>query len=52
MWTHLRVGDSWFFPIIIGMVTSVGLALRHPAISRLALGHPLSMLPTDNLAQR
>lgn len=36
--THLRVGDPWWFPIIIGVVVWLGLALRQPAIIRLALG--------------
>ena len=38
VWTHLRVGDSWFFPILIGVLMWVGLALRHPVIFRLLLG--------------
>lgn len=36
--THLRVGDPWFFPIIIGVVMWVALALRKPVIFKLALG--------------
>jgi DoxX-like family len=36
--THLRVGDPWFFPIIIGVLAWIGLALRQPAILSLALG--------------
>lgn len=36
--THLRVGDPWFFPIIIGVLAWVGLALRKPVIFKLALG--------------
>ena len=42
VWTHLRVGDPWYFPIIIGVVAWLGLALRQPAIFRLALGKPVS----------
>lgn len=38
VWTHLRVGDSWFFPIIIGVLMWLGLALRHPVIFRLLFG--------------
>jgi len=38
--THLRVGDPWWFPIIIGVFTWLGLALRRPEIVRLALGRP------------
>jgi DoxX-like family len=41
VWTHLRVGDPWFFPIIIGVVLWVALGLRQPAIFSLALGKPL-----------
>ncbi len=36
--THLRVGEAWFFPIIIGVVMWVALGLRYPTIFRLALG--------------
>jgi hypothetical protein len=36
VFTHLRVGDPWFFPIIIGMLAWLGLALRQPAIFTLA----------------
>lgn len=36
--THLRVGDQWLFPIIIGVLTWIGLALRQPVIFKLALG--------------
>ena len=38
VWTHLRVGEPWFFPIIVAVLMWLGLALRHPAIFRLALG--------------
>lgn len=38
LWTHLRVGDVWFFPIIIGVLMWLGLALRQPEIFRLLLG--------------
>lgn len=41
VWTHLRVGDPWFFPIIIGVVMWVALGLRQPAIFALALGKSL-----------
>jgi hypothetical protein len=36
--THLRIGDPWWFPIIIGVVAWLGVALRQPDIIRLALG--------------
>lgn len=38
VWTHLRIGDPWYFPIIIGVVMWVALGLRQPAIFALALG--------------
>jgi len=38
VWTHLRADDVWFFPIIIGVLMWLSLALRHPVIFRLALG--------------
>jgi hypothetical protein len=38
VWAHLRVGDPWFFPIIIGVVMWVALGLRKPAIFTLACG--------------
>lgn len=36
--THLRVGDPWFFPVIIGVVMWIALGLRQPAIFSLAMG--------------
>lgn len=41
LWTHLRVDDTWFFPIIIGVLMWVALGLRQPAIFKMALGQPL-----------
>lgn len=38
--THLRVGDPWWFPVLIGVLAWLGLALRQPLIARLALGTP------------
>ena len=38
VWTHLRVGDPWYFPIIIGVVMWFALGLRQPTIFALALG--------------
>jgi hypothetical protein len=38
LWTHLRINDTWYFPIIIGVLMWMGLALRHPVIFRLLLG--------------
>ena len=45
--THLRVGDPWFFPIIIGVLAWVGLALRKPVIFKLALGSYESLNPSQ-----
>ena len=52
VWTHLRVGDTWFFPIIIGVLMWVGLALRHPVIFRLLLGQESQASPIKDAAQR
>ena len=30
--THLRVGEPWYFPIIVGVLAWLGLALRQPMI--------------------
>ena len=32
IFTHLRVDDPWYFPIIIGVLAWLGLALRQPTI--------------------
>lgn len=52
LWTHLRVGDTWFFPVIIGVLMWTGLALRRPAIFRLALGQEPPAPPVHDAAQR
>lgn len=36
--THLRIGDPWWFPVMIGLLAWIGLALRKPEILRLAFG--------------
>jgi hypothetical protein len=41
LWTHLGLGDTWFFPIIIGVLMWLGLARRRPALLRLLLGQEL-----------
>lgn len=46
VWTHLRVGDPWFFPIIIGVVMWVAVGLRQPAIFVLAMGKSPSKCDT------
>jgi hypothetical protein len=52
LWTHLRIGDTWYFPIIIGVLMWTGLALRRPVIFRLLLGQESLALPKDDAAQR
>lgn len=36
--THLRIGDHFFFPILIGVVMWIGVACRMPTIFPLAWG--------------
>jgi len=36
VFTHLRIGEPWFFPIIVGVLAWVGLAMRQPLIFSLA----------------
>ncbi len=36
--THVRVGDPFYFPIVIGVLAWIGLGLRRPAVFRLAWG--------------
>ncbi len=36
--THVRVGDAFFFPIIIGVLAWIALGLREPDVLRLAFG--------------
>lgn len=36
--THVRIGDPWFFPVIIGVWAWVALALRNGVLFRLLLG--------------
>lgn len=47
VWTHLRVGDVWFFPIIIGVLMWTALALRRPLIFRLLLGQETETVTTN-----
>src|SRR5262245_15142957 len=51
VWTHLRVNDTWFFPIIIGVLMWLGLALRRPVIFRLLLGQA-TLSPFDAPAKQ
>ena len=52
VWTHLRVGDAWFFPIIVAVLMWLGLALRRPVIFRLLLGQESLAPPINDAAQR
>ena len=52
VWTHLRVGEPWFFPIIVGVLMWLGLALRHPVIFRLLLGQESLTPPINDAAHR
>ncbi|TWT64658.1 DoxX family protein [Allorhodopirellula solitaria] len=36
--THFRVGEPWYFPLIIGIVAWLGIALRRSEILKLAFG--------------
>ena len=36
VFTHLRVGEPWFFPVIVGVLAWLGLALRQTSIFQLA----------------
>ncbi|MGL4514351.1 MAG: DoxX family protein [Lacipirellulaceae bacterium] len=36
--THLRVGEPWFMPVVIGVVAWIGCALRTPGVFGLTLG--------------
>ena len=52
VWTHLRVGDAWFFPIIVAVLMWLVLALRKPVIFRLLLGQESLTPPIKDAAQR
>ncbi|MFO0877611.1 MAG: DoxX family protein [Gemmataceae bacterium] len=38
--THVRIGDPFYMPIIIGVVAWIALGLRDPRVFTLALGLP------------
>lgn len=42
IFTHLRIGDPWWFPIMIGVLMWVGLALRQPVLFSLLLGQQIN----------
>ena len=37
--THIRIGDPWFFPVLLGVFVWIALSLRNPVIFSLALGN-------------
>jgi hypothetical protein len=48
--THIRLGEAFFMPILIGIIAWVALGLRNPDVFRLAFGvfnhrHPLEETP-------
>jgi hypothetical protein len=45
--THVRVGDPFFFPIIIGVVVWIALGLRRPEVFRVAFGSPSASVATS-----
>lgn len=50
--THVRLGDSFVVPIVIGVVIWIALGLRNQTIFRLAMGgSPLESKSTDDTAQ-
>jgi hypothetical protein len=42
---HLRVGDAFVFPIILGVVMWIALGLRTPDVFKLAIGSPSPAAP-------
>lgn len=46
VFTHVRVGDPWYFPVIIGVLAWLGLALRQPLIFSLAKNTSCVSCPT------
>ncbi|TWU20446.1 hypothetical protein Pla52o_43240 [Novipirellula galeiformis] len=45
--THVRVGEPFFIPIIMGVVVWVALGLRNPDVFRLAAGKQQSNSPEN-----
>lgn len=45
--THVRIGDQFFFPIIVGVVMWTGLALRRPQVFSLAIGSTLKSIEPE-----
>lgn len=40
--THLRVGDPWFMPVVLGVLAWVSLGLRRPEIFQMAFGRSVT----------
>ncbi|REJ88650.1 MAG: DoxX family protein [Planctomycetota bacterium] len=40
--THVRVGDPFLFPVIMGVVVWIAFGLRRPEVFSLAIGSPTS----------
>lgn len=49
--THLRVGDPWVFPVILGVLMWIALGLRNPLIFSLALGKSVACQKSDEVAR-
>jgi hypothetical protein len=47
--SHVRVGQPWFFPVIVGALAWTGLLLRNPAPLRLLNGAPTSLVSNTEL---
>ncbi len=45
--THVRVGEPFFFPIVIGVLVWVALGLRRPEVFRLAFESERALLRED-----
>jgi hypothetical protein len=41
--THVRIGEEFFFPIVIGVIAWIALGMRQPDVFRLAPGNPNTM---------
>lgn len=46
--THVRVGDPFFIPIIVGVAAWVALGLRQPEVFTLAMGQPSGTRATSD----
>ena len=49
--THLRIGDPWVLPVILGVFMWIALGLRNPLIFSLALGKNATCPKTDEVAR-